>query len=138
MSSSGDGVDFLKDEDVPEGVAVFLEARGHSVERSLAVLGPGTPDLAVATYADKNRRILLTFNLRDYNNLICRAPRAGFDRFPDAGLVAFQCPHPRGVQRIETFILNLEHEHSLLAAAPAPADRRLLAQITDTVLKILR
>jgi hypothetical protein len=82
-------------------------------------------------------RIVVTFNLRDYNLLVRRAPLKGYDRFPNAGLIGFQCPHPQGRERLERFIEAIEHEHDFLGRH-RDGDRRLIVQITETVLKVVR
>jgi hypothetical protein len=131
-------MDLLIDEDVPQAVTKFLSDRGHNVTRVIDALGQGTEDPLVASYANTERLIVVTFNLRDYNTLIARAPRQGHDRFPDAGgLIGLQCPHPQGRERVEHFIEAIEHEHGYLARKALP-DGRLIIQITETIMKIVR
>jgi hypothetical protein len=127
----------LIDEDVPAAVAELLGQRGHDIVRVVDVLVPGTPDPAVAQYANLHERIVVTFNLRDYNRLIRRAPHPGHDKHPGAGLIGFQCPHPQGRERLAAHAENIEHEHQVLNRERR-ADRRLIVQITDTLLKIVR
>ncbi len=124
----------LIDEDVPRAITDFLRSRGHDVVHVLDVLTPGTPDHAVAGYAEGDDRIIVTFNLRDYNRLI----RRGFVG-RKGGLIGFiQCHHVDGLQRTKDLIDVIEDEHACLAARDATEDRRLIVQIKKTKLEILR
>lgn len=128
---------FLIDEDVPPAVAELLQRRGHDVVRVADALGMGTADAAVARYADVERRIVVTFNLRHFNRLILRAPQEGGARsYPHAGLMAFRCQHPDAEARLNAFIVTIEHEHEFLGSQTG--DVRIIVQITDTCLKIQR
>jgi hypothetical protein len=128
----------LIDEDVPAAIVELFRSRGHDIQTVVDAFGQTqTPDHAVVSYANTCRRIVVTFNLRDYNRLVCRAPLKGHDRFPDAGLIGFQCPHPQGGARLEQFIEAIEHEHDFLGRQ-RQGDRRLIVQVTDTTLKVVR
>ncbi|MGO9838777.1 MAG: DUF5615 family PIN-like protein [Polyangiaceae bacterium] len=128
----------LIDEDVPAAVVELLRSRGHDIQTVVEAFGQHqTPDHAVVGCANARRRIVVTFNLRHYNRLVCRAPLKGYDRFPDAGLIICQCPHPVGRARLEQFIEAIEHEHDFLERQ-REGDRRLIVQITETLLKVVR
>ncbi|HEX7662891.1 MAG TPA: DUF5615 family PIN-like protein, partial [Polyangiaceae bacterium] len=125
----------LIDEDVPRAIGEYLATRAHAVVRVVEVLAPSTPDRAVVDYADQKALVVVTFNLKDYNRLISRDHRRATP--PRAGLIGFRCEHPLGLERLKVFIEHLEFEHTLLAKGSAD-DRRLIAQISDTTLKLVR
>jgi len=124
----------LIDEDVPNAITDFLRDRGHDVVRVLDVLTPGTPDHAIAAYAEQDARIVITFNLRDYNRLIRRGVAGR-----KAGLIGFiHCHHVEGLRRVQDFIVAIEHEHAHMGARAEGEDKRLIVQISTTKLTILR
>jgi Domain of unknown function (DUF5615) len=128
----------LIDEDVPAAIVELFRSRGHDIQTVVEAFGQlQTPDHAVVNYANIWGRIVVTFNLRDYNRLVCRAPLKGHERFPDAGLISFQCQHAEGRARLELFIEAIEHEHDFLGRQ-RQGDRRLIVQISETTLKIVR
>jgi len=66
----------FNDENVPDSVARYLRARGHSVHRAKGQLAEKTPDPVVATYAMEDSRILVSSD-KDFNSQQFMQPRYG-------------------------------------------------------------
>lgn len=64
----------FNDENVPDSVARYLRARGHSVHRAKGQLAESAPDPVVATFAMENDRILVSSD-RDFNSQRFMQPR---------------------------------------------------------------
>ena len=93
-----------------------------------------TLDFAIPKAKFPLGRIVITFNLRDYNRLIRRGVAGR-----KAGLIGFiHCHHVEGLRRVQDFIVAIEHEHAHMGARAEGEDKRLIVQISTTKLTILR
>lgn len=57
-------IDVLLDEDTDAVIKQFLEDQGHDVERVVEIdeLGPGTDDADVLDYAEREDRVIITYD----------------------------------------------------------------------------
>jgi len=122
----------VTDEMVPDSIGVFLEGRRHKVYRVRDSLMPGTPDDGVARFANQVDAIVVTWNVRDFRQLVGRKHHA---RFPKAGMISFTCEEADGLKRLEGMISLIEAEFAHLQTRP---DKRLFADIAADHLRVWR
>ena len=76
---------FLADHNVPESLALTLEAEGHDVVRLRYVMANDAPDPVVAMAAIKDQRILISWD-RDFTQQRFKSPRfASLNRLAMSG-----------------------------------------------------
>lgn len=69
---------FVLDENMSVAVVAVLVQRGHDVLHTRDHLVLGAPDVEVADFVDRQRAVLLTFDL-DFRELLSRRPASGDD-----------------------------------------------------------
>lgn len=91
---------FLIDENVPDGVARAIAARGHEVRLVREHLVAGTPDEVVAAAAADIDAIIVTSD-RDFVRIIARRPADNYLRWRRLGRVLISCRATQMVSRVE-------------------------------------
>jgi hypothetical protein len=124
---------FLTDNCVPDSVGLVLQNAGHEVIRLRDILPTNSPDPIVASVAELNDAILVSFD-RDFQAL---APRIGVGqrRFRRLSRVGFRCREPNAATRIGLALSLIQHEW---AVAQGTADRRMIISISDTTIQTTR
>ena len=125
----------LADEHVDPEIIRFLHDRGHDARSVRRTPLRGQPDEALAEAADQLGGIVLTWNHRDFSQLISRRPPLNYDPYPNAGRLSFVCPEPMGPRRLCELIEDIEHEYRVVLAR---RERRLIMVIGDTWFRIDR
>lgn len=125
---------FLLDHDVPEAVANLLLDRHHEIHRVRDLMAIDSQDRMIAEWADKNRAIVVTCNVRHFKPLLGRLQREGYRRYRFAGLLGFECGQVLARGRLEAFVENIEHEGRLTDER----NGRLVAYLTRPALRIER
>jgi hypothetical protein len=133
----------LVDEDVRDDIAGFLRGRGHEILLARELVA-SEEDPVVAKLAHEREAVIVTFNHRDFRNLIARRPRdadkpaswvQNQQRFPRAGRISFnRCLQVRALRRLRQVIELIEYEHKRLQAKRG--DRRLIVEIEEECLRI--
>lgn len=113
----------LIDENVPRSVAAVFQTRGHDIVLVKEALGEGTPDPAVATYADTINAIIITWNHKHFKRWVSRATQGR----RQAGRISFKCEEVKGAQRAEQCMELIEAEYAL---AQSRKDKRVLIEIS--------
>src|SRR4029079_10197864 len=93
----------LLDENVPNSVGEFLEARGHHVDLVRDSLGQMTPDEVIAWVGNNLSAIVVTID-KDFRQLIQRVPTGGRRKFQNLGRVSLRCRESRALARFQEFI----------------------------------
>ena len=124
---------FLTDNCVPDSVAQALETSGHEVIRLRDIVPMNSPDPVVATVAEVNDAILVSFD-RDFKTL---APRIGIgqQRFRRLSRIGFRCRESMAARRIRAAMSLIEHEWH---AAQSSSDKRIIIQISETTILTIR
>lgn len=117
---------FLVDQNVPRVVADYLRGKGYETLLVREALTEDAEDPVIAKYASNIQAVVVTWNARDFVRLIARAPRGENNRFRRAGLLCFECPEPRGLQRLLQLFPLIQAEHALLQVM---SDRRLFVTV---------
>lgn len=125
----------LIDENVPSSVTNYFRERGHDVRLVLDLFPEGTPDPVIAKIGDEKSAIVVTWNHKDFKKLAARTPKSGEQVLRRLGRINFRCPEPKGRKRVEALIEWIEFEH---AQVQRLQDRRLMIEIRDGVLRIIR
>lgn len=125
----------LIDENVPDSVTAFFRERGHEVHLVREVLLPGTPDPVVATLGDTLGAVIVTWNHKDFKKLAARVPEGNVQRFRHLGRINFRCNEAHGRRRAEQLIESIEFEYNQVLKL---RDRRLLVEISETSMRVLR
>ncbi len=126
---------FVADQMVPDSIGVFLRSRGHEVRLVREELSPSAPDLLIARTANLLKAIVVTWNVKHFRRLICRAPRGEHIRFRHAGLIGMKCSEPHGRIRMAQAIETIEFELKHLQTLP---DKRLFIDIEEDRILIER
>ncbi len=124
---------FLTDNCVPDSVARALEKAGHEVIRLRDIMPTNSPDPVVATVAEVNDAILVSFD-KDFKAL---APKIGIgqQRFRKLSRIAFRCRKSLAAPRITSAISLIEHEWQVAQHAP---DKRIIIHISETTILTTR
>ncbi len=125
----------LVDENVPSSVTDFLRQRCHEVILVREVLLPGSADQLVAEVGNRMSAIVVTWNHKHFKQLIARAPISSRQHFTNLGRITSRCSEARGRLRLEQLIRSIEFEYE---QAQGRGDRRLMVEITETTLNIVR
>lgn len=125
----------LIDENVPNSVVEFLRQRGHDTRHVRDLFPNGTPDPIIATLGDELGAIVVTWNHKDFKRLASTVPDGNRQRFRRLGRISFRCRESRGRQRVEDLIEWIEFEY---AQVQSRRDRRVMIEISDTTLRIIR
>ena len=115
-------------------VVAVLEARGHEVLHVRDHLTPGTPDLAVADFVDRERAVLLTFDV-DFRELLGRRPAGNRLRWRYAGRVLMTCNERRAPERLAAALHLVEAED---AHGRSVTDARVLVDVGGDVIRVDR
>ena len=122
----------LIDENVPDSVARFFEARGHEVLYVRDLFPAGTPDPVIATMGDRVSAIVVTWD-RDFDRLVRRMiPSGSREKFRRLGRITFSCNEVNGVKRLEQWIDHIELHYS---KAQQSSDVRMMVQIQENGFK---
>jgi Domain of unknown function (DUF5615) len=126
---------FLTDNCVPDSVGSALIDAGHEVLRLRDVLPTNSPDPLVASVAELNEAILVSFD-KDFKTL---APRIGIgqQRFRKLSRIGFRCDEPNAAARITVALALIEFEWERAQNQPA-ADRRMIVEIGPTYIRTIR
>ena len=124
---------FLTDNCVPDSVGRALAEAEHEVIRLRDILPTNSPDPIVATVAELNDAILVSFD-KDFKGL---APRIGVgqQRFRKLSRIGFRCREPMAAQRILLALSLIEHEWQV---AQASSDKRMIVHISETTIQTTR
>jgi hypothetical protein len=122
-------VRFLLDEDVPRPVGVFLEARGHTVHYVEEALVKQSADELLASWADVNEGVIITFNHKHFKRLVSRVPAGGRERFRRASRISLTCDQTKALKRITAHIESIEWEFD---QCQRRSDKRMMCEIGDT------
>ncbi|HYU11706.1 MAG TPA: DUF5615 family PIN-like protein [Stellaceae bacterium] len=124
---------FLTDHCVPDSVGQALHDAGHQVIRLREVLPTSSPDPIVASVAELNDAILVSFD-KDFKSM---APRIGVgqQRFRKLSRIAFRCREPIAARRITLALSLIEHEWRVAQVAD---DKRMIIQISETTIQTIR
>ena len=124
---------FLTDNCVPDSVGRVLMDAGHEVIFLRDILPTNSPDPLVASVAELNEAILVSFD-KDFRTL---GPRIGIgqQRFRKLSRVQFRCGEPEAAQRLTFALALIEFEW---AAARASRDKRMIIEIGPTYIRTIR
>jgi predicted nuclease of predicted toxin-antitoxin system len=115
---------------VAESVCKLLEARGHDVTRSRAVIPPDSPDPIVAKAAQDADAILISED-GDFKSLVQRKGR----RFKRLSRVSLRCGSAQTANRMAAALSLVEFE---FAQAQIRQDKRIIIEIHVSLIRILR
>ena len=102
---------WLTDNNIPKQITTYLEARGHSVERSSAALGDTAKDLPIILHARTRRAVVLTFD-KDYQQHAQNALAPGRNMHREWGLVLLRYPPARKDRFLRIWIDAIEYEYT--------------------------
>jgi hypothetical protein len=122
------------DENVPRSVAELLARRGHDVYQVREHVPGGSADHVVASLVEDCRGVIVTFD-RHFENIVHRSNRESHLRYPNVGRLKFECPEPDAAGRLPDLLPLIEYEYR---ARRLETDRRLIAAISKTYIKVLR
>jgi predicted nuclease of predicted toxin-antitoxin system len=124
---------FLTDNCVPDSVGRALTEAGHEVIPLREILPTNSPDPLVASVAELNDAILVSFD-RDFKTL---APRIGIGqrRFRRLSRIGFRCDEPQAAQRLKLALALIEFEWT---TAQAASDKRMIIEIGPTYIRTVR
>ncbi|WP_405023232.1 DUF5615 family PIN-like protein [Mesorhizobium sp. BE184] len=115
----------MLDENVPRSVADKLENLGHDVEFVRDVLPVGAVDPLVAAVAEKDDRVLISFD-GDFERISPRIPNGQKARFRQLSRIWLRCSEFQASQRVERVMSFIEAEYNI---AEESRDGRMLLQI---------
>ena len=95
---------FLLDNNCPESIFLFLEARGHDVVRVRDIMPSNSPDPVVAEAAMQTDRILVGWD-KDFNHQRFLKPR-----HKSLSRIGFSCSEVDGLARLTKLIDDVERE----------------------------
>lgn len=124
----------LMDNNVSDRVSDFLRARGHDVRLVRDLFPSGTADIVIVTWANEQNAIIVTHD-RGFHRLIQRAQRGSRDRVHIAGRISLLSLEVNARNHMEDFIESIEFEYLHLQQTP---DKRLIVEITDSALRVVR
>jgi predicted nuclease of predicted toxin-antitoxin system len=124
---------FLADNCVPDSVGRALTEAGHEVILLRDILPTNSPDPLVASVAELNGAILVSFD-KDFKTL---APRIGIgqQRFRKLSRIAFRCGEPEAAKRLRVALGLIEFEWT---AAQTASDKRVIIEIGPTYIRTVR
>ncbi|HTT80020.1 MAG TPA: DUF5615 family PIN-like protein [Stellaceae bacterium] len=124
---------FLADNCVPDSVARILREAGHEVILLREILPTNSPDPLVASVAELNGAILISFD----KDLRALAPRIGIGqrRFRRLSRIAFRCGEPEAARRLQLALPLVEFEWMMAQTA---SDKRMIVEIGPTYIRTLR
>lgn len=111
----------MLDENVPADVAAMLQEHGHRSEFIRDYVPPGSADAIVATVAEQQECILVSFD-RDFELIAPRVLHGHRARFKRLSRIWMRCSEPRGAVRLRS---ALDLVISEFALAQSRADKRL-------------
>ena len=129
-----DSVRFVLDENMSVAVVAVLVQRGHEVLHARDRLPLGAPDVDVADFVDRERAVLLTFDL-DFRELLARRPAGNRLRWRHAGRVLMTCNEKRAPERLAAALHLVEAED---AHGPDVSDPRILVDVGSDVIRVER
>ena len=130
----GNRVRFVLDENMNIAVVAVLLQREHEVVHIRDRLAPGAPDIEVADLVDRERAVLLTFDL-DFRELLARRPASNRLRWRHAGRVLMTCNEKRAPERLTAALHIVEAE---AAHVQDVLDRRVLVDVGGDVIRVER
>jgi predicted nuclease of predicted toxin-antitoxin system len=119
------------DQNVPESVVKFFEARGDEVQRARDLLLAEAPDEILAAIGDKNEAIIVTWD-KGFNVLASRVPSGAKTRFRRLGRISFDCSESQGRNRLEQVIDLLDFAYT---KAQQREDKRLMARVGSSFVR---
>jgi uncharacterized protein DUF5615 len=124
---------FLTDNCVPDSVGRILREAGHEVILLREVLPTNSSDPVVASVAELNEAILVSFD-KDFRTL---APRIGIgqQRFRKLSRIGFRCDEPHAARRLTLALPLIEFEWT---TAQAASDKRMIIEIGPTYIRTIR
>jgi predicted nuclease of predicted toxin-antitoxin system len=111
----------MLDENVPVDMAAMLTQHGHDAQFIRDYVPPGTPDVIVATIAEQQNCILISFD-GDFESIAPRVPHGHRARFRKLSRIWMRCDEPAGANRLQGALELLVSEFALAQFRP---DRRL-------------
>lgn len=112
---------FMLDENVPADMAEMLQEHGHKAEFIREYVPPGSADAIVATVAEQQECILVSFD-RDFEKIAPRVPIGHRARFKKLSRIWMRCSEPRGADRLRGALDLVASEFLLAQGRP---DKRL-------------
>jgi predicted nuclease of predicted toxin-antitoxin system len=103
---------FMLDENVPAEMADMLVAGGHEAEFIRDYVPPGAADPLVATVAEQNNSILISFD-GDFQLIAPRIPIGHRRRFRRLSRIWMRCGEPQGARRLESALELVKSEFAL-------------------------
>lgn len=125
---------FVLDENMSVAVVAVLVQRGHDVLHTRDHLALGAPDVEVADFVDRQRAVLLTFDL-DFREPLSRRPAGNRLRWRHAGRVLMTCNEKRARERLAAALHLVEAED---AHGPHLSDPRILVDVGGDAIRIER
>jgi hypothetical protein len=124
---------FLTDNCVPDSVGRALSNAGHEVMLLRHILPTSSPDPLVASVAELNDAILISFD-RDFRTL---APRIGIgrQRFRRLSRIGFRCREPEAAERLKLALALIEFEWT---SAQVASDKRMIIEIGPNYIRTVR
>lgn len=124
----------LMDNNVSDRVSHFFRVRGHNVRLVRDLFPSGTADIVIVAWANEQNAIIVTHD-RDFHRLIQRAQTRNRDRVYTAGRITLLGLEVNARTRVEDFIESIDFEYLLVQQTP---DKRLIIEITDSALRVVR
>ena len=103
---------FMLDENVPAEMAEMLVVHGHQAEFIRDYVPPGAADPLVATVAEQNNSVLVSFD-GDFQVIAPRIPIGHRARFRRLSRIWMRCGEPMGARRLESALSLVESEFEL-------------------------
>jgi predicted nuclease of predicted toxin-antitoxin system len=125
---------FFMDECVPDSVGKALQEAGHEVIFLRDVIAKGSPDEFVAKISEILGAILVTHD-SDFRAIASRFSLGQSKRKTLSRVSLGSCQGPKAVSRIREALSLIEHEWVF---AQARNDKRIIIEIQETVIRILR
>jgi hypothetical protein len=97
-------------------------------------LDVGVSDESIASRADELMAVVVTWD-RDFKRLVGRVPIGERLRFRRLGRISFDCRPERGRRRAEQLIDYIEFAYEVESRR---RDRRLIVEITETSIRVVR
>lgn len=124
----------LMDNNVSDRVSDYLRVRGHDVRLVRDLFPSGTADIVIVTWANEQSAIIVTHD-RDFHRLIQRTQTGNRDHRHTAGRISLLGLEMNARNRVEDFIESIEFEYLQIQQTP---DKRLIIEITDSALRVVR
>lgn len=119
---------FLLDENIcNQDVREFLEGLGHKVYLSTERLLPGASDRDVCKVAESLGAIVVTQNVKDFRNILCRRQDRTLFRYRKAGYLGVpMLDFDVLASRLNRLLCVVEYEQKAVEQEP---DKRVLAEL---------